>query len=143
MLFSTAKDGESATTFHYYCDGVFPTVTVISDTSGRRFGGYSTQNWAQSPAGASSSRAVGLFIFSLSNKNKYDLIDQFDKNAVFRHNSYGPRFGAGDDLQIANSCRSNSSSYCNKSSYNTGSYNLLGGTSSTFFKCLIMRLIKY
>lgn len=38
MLFSTAKDGDSCSTFHYHCDGVFPTVTVVLDTSGRRFG---------------------------------------------------------------------------------------------------------
>ena len=41
MLFSTDKDGDSSTQFHYDCDGIFPTVTVVLDTSGRRFGGYS------------------------------------------------------------------------------------------------------
>ena len=33
LLFSTNKDGASSSTFHYYCDGVFPTVTVVYDTS--------------------------------------------------------------------------------------------------------------
>ena len=29
MLFNTAKDGDSSSTFHYYCDGIFPTVTIV------------------------------------------------------------------------------------------------------------------
>jgi len=133
LLFSTNKDGDSSSTFHYYCDGIFPTVTVVLDTSGRRFGGYSTQNWCQSTVGASYARAPDSFIFNLSNKQKYDLI-QFNTSAVYRYNSYGPTFGGGHDLCLANSCRSNTSSYCNKSSYNTGNNNLLGNSSSTSFQ---------
>ena len=44
LLFSSDKDGDRANTFHQICDGIFPTITVIQDTSGRKFGGYSTQN---------------------------------------------------------------------------------------------------
>ena len=134
MLFNTSKDGDSSSTFHYNCDGVFPTVTVICDTSGRKFGGYSTQNWCQSTIGANYSRAPGSFIFNLTNKQKFDLIDQYNTNAVYRHNSYGPVFGAGYDIYLANQCKSNGSSYCNKSSYNTGNTNLLGGNGSTSFQ---------
>ena len=133
LLFSTNKDGDSSSTFHYYCDGIFPTVTVVLDTSGRRFGGYSTQNWCQSTVGSSYARAPDSFIFNLSNKQKYDLI-QFNTSAVYRYNSYGPTFGGGHDLCLASSCRSNTSSYCNKSSYNTGNNNLLGNSSSTSFQ---------
>ena len=133
LLFSTNKDGDSSSTFHYYCDGIFPTVTVVLDTSGRRFGGYSTQNWCQSTVGANYARAPDSFIFNLSNKQKYDL-NKFNTNAVYRHNSYGPTFGGGHDLYLANSCRSNTSSSCSKSSYNTGNNNLLGGSSSTSFQ---------
>ena len=134
MIFSTDKDGDSASTFHYHCDGVFPTVTVALDTSGRRFGGYSTQNWCRSTIGASYSRAPESFIFSLSNKQKYELIDQLNTSAVYRHDSYGPTFGGGHDLYLANQCKSNSSSYCSKSSYNTGNTNVLGQNNSTSFQ---------
>ena len=137
MLFNTSKDGDSSSTFHYYCDGVFPTVTVILDTSGRRFGGYSTQNWCQSTVGGSYTRAPGSFIFNLSNKKKFDLISQVDgnsQNAVYRHNSYGPTFGGAHDLCLYSSCRSNNNSYVNKSSssaYNTENNNNLFGSSGT------------
>ena len=107
---------------------------MVLDTSGRRFGGYSTQNWCQSPIGASYSRAPGSFIFNLSNKQKYDLVE-FNTNAVYRYNSYGPTFGGGHNLCIANSCKSNTSSYCSKhATYKTGDNNLLGNSGQTNFQ---------
>ena len=129
MLFSTEKDGDRSSTFHYYCDGVFPTVVVILDTSGKKFGGYTTQNWCQSTIGGNYTRAPGSFIFNLSNKEKYELIDQFNVNAIYRNNSYGPTFGGGHDLYVVDQCKSSNSS-CNKSSYNTGNTNILGGNNS-------------
>ena len=79
MLFNTAIDGDRASAFHYNCDGIFPTVVVILDTSGRRFGGFSTQNWCQSWIGGNYSRAPNSFIFNLTNKQKFELTDQFQK----------------------------------------------------------------
>ena len=134
MLFNTAKDGDSSSTFHYYCDGVFPTVTVVLDTKGNKFGGYSTTSWSQSTVGASNSRAPGSFIFDLSNQKKYELSNNFNANAVYRHNSYGPVFGGGYDLYIASSGKSNTNNYCNKNAYNTGNNNLLGNGGQTNFQ---------
>ena len=68
LLFSTAKDGDSSNTFHYYCDGLFPTVTVVLDTNGRKFGGYTSQNWGASKVGDSYSRDQKAFLFNLGNK---------------------------------------------------------------------------
>ena len=134
MLFNTNIDGDSASTFHYNCDGIFPTVVVILDTDGRKFGGFSTQNWCQSAVGGTYSRAPNSFIFNLTNKEKFELTDQFDNNAIYRYNSYGPTFGGGYDLCLANQCKSNTSSYCSKSAYNTGNTNVLGGNGSTSFQ---------
>ena len=134
MLFNTNIDGDSASTFHYNCDGIFPTVVVILDTDGRKFGGFSTQNWCQSAVGGNYSRAPNSFIFNLTNKEKFELTDQFENNAVYRNNSYGPTFGGGHDLYLADQCKSNSSSYCSKSVYNTGNTNVLGGNGSTSFQ---------
>ena len=33
LLFSTNKDGVSSSTFHYYYEGIFPTVMVVLDTN--------------------------------------------------------------------------------------------------------------
>ena len=128
LLFSTAKDGDSSLTFHKYCDGESPTVTIVKDTFGRKFGGYSTKSWSQSTCGASYSRAPGSFIFNLVYRIKCDLIDQLNILAIYRDNSFGPTFGGGHDLYIADRCTSNANSNSNKcdnSSYNTGNNNLL------------------
>ena len=52
----------------------------------------------------------------------------------YKNNSYGPSFGGGHDLYIANGCRSNSNSYCQKSSYNTENTNVLGQNGQTKFQ---------
>ena len=135
LLYSSEQDGDRSSTFHYYCDGIFPTVTVVLDTSGRRFGGFTTQNWCQSCIGANWSRAPESFIFNLSNQQKYDLIDQSNVNAIYRHSSYGPTFGQGNALYIADQCKSNNSSSCNKTnSYNIQNLNLLGVNGQTSFQ---------
>ena len=63
------------------------------DTSGRKFGGYSTKNWSQSTAERSAARAPGSFIFNLSQKKKCVLLAQLNTSAVYRSNSYGAIFG--------------------------------------------------
>ena len=42
MLFNTETGGDSSSTFHYYCNCIFPTVTIILDKKGNKFRGYST-----------------------------------------------------------------------------------------------------
>ena len=142
MLFSTSKDGDSSLTFHKYCDGESPTVIIVRDTSGIKFGGYSTQSWSQSTCGASNSRAPCSFIFNLSNKKRYDLIDQLNTSAIGRSNTYGPTFGEGHDLYISDECRSNANSKCKKSSYNTGNNNLFVLSGSTNFQVSIYEVFK-
>ena len=134
MLFTTDKDGDSASTFHYYRDGIFPTITVILDTSGRKFGGYATHDWCQSPIGGNGTRAPESFIFNLSNNKKFELTSQFNTCAIYKNNSYGPTFGGGHDLYLANSCKSNANSYCSKNNYNTGETNVLGEKNQTKFQ---------
>lgn len=82
MIFNTAKDGDSASTFHYYCDWVYPTVTVVLDTEGRKFGGYATNAWCQPSAGSVTSRAPDSFLFNLTNQKKFGLKNNFDSNAI-------------------------------------------------------------
>ncbi len=60
--------------------------------------------------------------------------NQADANAIYRHNSYGPTFGAGNDFYLSNSCKSSTNSYCNQSSYITGNANLLGNKGQTNFQ---------
>ena len=138
LLYSSSKDGFTSAYFHDYCDNTFPILIVIYDSSSRRFGGYSTQSFRQPSNGYYNGRAPDSFLFSLTNKQKYELFDQTSANAIYRYNSYGPCFGYHSsgtgyyDLYISNNSNS-SSCNCYKNIYNTGSYNLLGGSGQTSF----------
>ena len=62
------------------------------------------------------SSAPGSFLFSLRNNDDLDpfkaaLKNENDGNAIYRRDSYGPRFGAGHDLYIDNNAGSTTSSY--------------------------------
>ena len=135
MVFNTNKDGSSASTFHYYCDGVAPTVTIVRDTSGNKFGGYTTSTWNQPGPGGSYARDQDAFIFNLSKKIKYLQTDKLVEYSIYRNNSYGPTFGAGHYLYLADSCTGNTSSYTNThSSYKTDNKNLIGNSGKTNFQ---------
>jgi hypothetical protein len=62
--------------------------------------------------------APGSFLFSLRNKDnlppfKAALKNQNDGNAIYCGSGYGPTFGSGHDLRIANDAKSNTNSYTN------------------------------
>ena len=135
LLFSTNKDGSSsASYFHYNCDGVSPTVTIVRDTNGNKFGGYTTSTWNQPSPGGSYGRDQNAFIFNLSQKIKYLQQDKFVKNSIYRHSGYGPSFGAFC-LYLADGCTGNTSSYTSvHSSYNTNNKNLIGNSGSSNFQ---------
>ena len=77
------------------------------------------------------------FLFSLTNKKKYELIDKNSQYAIYRNNSNGPSFGFNSsgpsyhDLFINNNSNS-SSCYCQKNIYNTDG-NLLGSSGQSSF----------
>lgn len=132
LLYST-NDSNDSGTFHYYCDGNSPTVVIVREQSSynMKFGGYSTNTW-QAPYGTSTlCRAPDSFLFNLTKKEKYNLIDPLCQKAIYKNNSYGPVFGnsSSADLFLYNG----STSCCQKVSYDTGNNNLLGRSGKTSF----------
>ena len=119
--------GNTAKSFHNYCDNKGPTLTVVYATSGYYFGGYTTENWDCSNAYKKDANA---FIFSLNNKN---YAKASNDNAIYCNSSYGPTFGTGNDLYIADKCNENSNN-CNytNNTYNFGSNYYLNGGSCNF-----------
>ena len=62
--------------------------------------------------------ASGSFLFSLRNNDnlapfKAPLKNNAHRNDIYRKGGYGPTFGSGHDLHIANDARSNANSYAN------------------------------
>ena len=133
LLFRTSVDGDNAATFHTKCNGKGPTITFIKTTAGRRIGGFTMVSW-ESIGNYKEDRDA--FIFSLDTYQKFVQYKNF-ANAIYDNSSYGPTFGNGHYLYIANGCKSNQSSYCN-SNYSYGfyySYNLINpGNQQTAFQ---------
>ncbi len=75
-------------------DGKANTMTLIKNTHGYVFGGYTTVPWSSPPSQISHSDTTA-FLFSLKNPNnnplKLKVIEP--KNAVFHDLSWGPVFG--------------------------------------------------
>jgi len=117
LIFRASTHGFSADAFHQYCDGQSPTFVVIQGSNGHLCGGFSDVAWAKTTANRGRYVASdNAFLFTLINSSdipptKYDVVKKMF--AIAHHSDYGPVFGAGADLSIANHCNANSDSYSN------------------------------
>ena len=112
-LYDTLKDTHNAGAFHEKCDNKGTTLVLIKTCSNCRFGGYTSKSW-----GSSSGDYVfdaSAFLFSFDNKKKY--FANTPKYAIYCHHQYGPTFGNGHDIHIANYAPQNNSSYINGMAY--------------------------
>ncbi|KAL9972013.1 hypothetical protein ACROYT_G018245 [Oculina patagonica] len=106
-------DGWGAATFHEKCDGKGPTVTIIK-VGDYIFGGYANEPWKSAPCAYATANKA--FIYTLYNKDGYKPLKQpllagKEAFAMYNCNSYGPTFGAGNDIYIADQAASKTESY--------------------------------
>ncbi|XP_078340011.1 interferon-induced protein 44-like isoform X4 [Crassostrea virginica] len=134
LLYKISRDGCSATTFHQFCDGQGPTVTVLYNTNNTIFGGFLSQSWNSTGAYINDPSA---FLFRLqysgsSNPLKFPVTNT--ANAVLGQSNYGPTFGSGHDIRTFSGTINKSGNYfpLNGTVSNIGTtYNLNGQSSST------------
>jgi len=135
LCYRASSHGWAASTFHSRCDSKPHTVTIIRKKH-YVFGGYTDIAWDISNSYGSTSNA---FIFSLRNKEGLGPFKSMVANptyAIYRYSSYGPRFGRGGHIYIANNANSNTYSHTNfgqNSDYSVPSgvqdqYTILAGT---------------
>jgi hypothetical protein len=107
LLYRGTRDGFGGKDFHSKCDGYSNTLTIVkAKESEFIFGGFTSVSW-ESPTDRKSKSDLNAFIFSLTNKDnrpvKMKIDPERDPYAIHCHSSYGPTFGCGHDLSIANS----------------------------------------
>jgi small GTP-binding protein len=126
-LWRGSRDGFGAQDFHRCCDGKSPTLTLIRDTEGNIFGGFSAIPW-KSAVMERSLPDSGLQSFLFTVKNPHDLAGRIFRlkspksaSAIGVSARLGPSFG-DEDLVICDHCdvnashaRSFGSSYLNDS----------------------------
>jgi hypothetical protein len=119
LLWRGSRDGFFATDFHDRCDGHANTLTVIEDTDGNIFGGFTPVEWESCTqhGGYSgcfkSDPSRKTFLFTLDNPHnfpvtKFALRIRPSDHALNCAPSRGPHF---IDIDVSDQCNSNTASY--------------------------------
>jgi hypothetical protein len=115
LLWRGSRDGFEAKEFHRRCDGHANTVTVILDTNGNIFGGFTPVEWESrtSVPFPKQDESQNTFIFTLKNPHniparKFLMIDKRTW-AIYSESRYGPSFSY--DMLVSNDCNANTQSH--------------------------------
>jgi len=110
LLYRGSKDGFTGEIFHKKCDDYQPTITIIKSDKNKVFGGYSDMTWNSTNNYKTTSNS---WIYSLDAKEKYKQKPNQAHYGVYCYSSYGPTFGGGHDIYIANNCNTGNPCYSN------------------------------
>jgi hypothetical protein len=122
ILWRGSRDGFGAREFHRCCDGHPNTLTVILDTDGNIFGGFTPVAWAspkwngRSGTGDNRSKAdpsLKSFLFTLKNPRnipprRFALQAKMKDKAIICRSDYGPDFY---DISVWDNCNGDPDSY--------------------------------
>ncbi|KAK3577662.1 hypothetical protein CHS0354_000090 [Potamilus streckersoni] len=98
LIYSINRDGCNPTTFHQLCNNKGPTITVLYNTDGSVFGGYTSVPWRSSGAYQIDYNSF-LFRLRYNGRRKYTKFPtKGGTNAIYDIGGYGPCFGGGHDL---------------------------------------------
>jgi hypothetical protein len=120
LLWRGSRDGFKAKQFHRRCDGHPNTLTVLLDTDGNIFGGFTPVDWEsrtpKSPDDLSNcfkaDRNLKSFIFTLKNPHSFPprrfmLKEGKKEEAIACDSEHGPYFG---DILVTDNCSANADS---------------------------------
>ncbi len=115
LIYKASRDGFDTNAFHTCCDNKGPTMTIIQSNNNYLFGGYTSIPWTSDNSYKNDTTA---FLFTLTNPHnipptKYLITPGTGTNAVYHGPSYGPTFGGGHDIHLANASNANNASYSN------------------------------
>jgi hypothetical protein len=150
LLWRGSRDGFSASEFHRRCDGHANTLTVILDTNGNIFGGFTPVEWdsRSSSPWHKVDYSLKSFLFSLKNPQniqakRFALKPTERHYAILCSSGWGPHFF---DIAVSNKSNLNSNSYSRNfgSSYNndTGIHGFRFFTGSEDFKVKEIEVFK-
>jgi hypothetical protein len=128
LLWRGSRDGFGAIDFHSRCDGHANTLTLILDTDGNVFGGFTLVEWESVSGKYKCDNSLRSFLFTLKNPHNtpamtFALKPERKEYAIYAHSSYGPIFGGGCDLVVYSQCNTNanSSTHCIGNTYTNDS----------------------
>jgi hypothetical protein len=120
LLWRGSRDGFTAQEFHLRCDGRANTLTLIEDTNGNIFGGFTPVKWETDKYGHwKGDDSLRSFLFTLRNPHgvpprKFALKEEKKQYAIYCFSSHCAVFGcAGDygcDFLVWDNCNKNRNS---------------------------------
>jgi hypothetical protein len=121
LLWRGSRDGFSASEFHRRCDGHANTLTVIFDTKGNIFGGFTPVEWESGKYHYKADDSQKSFLFTLKNPHnipakRFALKAKNGQNAILCNPERGPEFGggcSGCDIAVYGDCNVNTNSFTN------------------------------
>ena len=123
LLFCSLRDGTTAAAFHRHCDRKGPTLTLIKDTDGNVFGGYTAVEWG-SAADGTYLNDPAAFLFTVVNPHDDPpalFASKANGYSIDCHSTWGPAFGY--DLCVLGAFNGSSSyigiGYANTSRHDT------------------------
>jgi hypothetical protein len=98
LLWRGSRDGFSASNFHGHCDGHANTLTLILDTNGNIFGGFTPAAWESGDWHPKEDPSLRSFVFTLKNPHnvaarKFKLKPEEKDRAIRCSSTCGPHFG--------------------------------------------------
>jgi hypothetical protein len=111
--FTLVWRGFGAGHFHGRCDGHANTLTLIEDTEGNIFGGFTPVEWESGPGHLKADPSLKSFLFTLKNPHKFParkfaLKAKTKNEAICCDSSYGPHFC---DIGVSDNCDANTRSF--------------------------------
>jgi hypothetical protein len=146
LLWRGSRDGFGARGFHGRCDGHARTLTLIQDTGGNIFGGFTPVEWDESEDNCfKADRSLRSFPFTLKNPHnflarKFALKDATKDKAIICDSSWGPRFGY--DICVSDNCNANTRSGNSLGFFYANGTGLDGGTVFTGSRKLTVKEIE-
>ncbi|XP_069117152.1 interferon-induced protein 44-like [Argopecten irradians] len=98
-LYSAKENGCDAAIFHQRCDNRGPTLTVVYNTDGQVFGGYTTASWQSASTPHVYDKSAFLFCLGEGEERKKFSVTK-SGSAVVHDARSGPTFGRGPDLGL-------------------------------------------
>ena len=133
LLYRGSRDGFEAKKFHEKCDKKGPTLMIVENTTGNKFGGYASVSWTSDGGDIRSKESFSSFLFSIDKKEKLPYNPASDLRSLYHLSTVGPCFGNASALLIADNCNINRFSF---SSDGCNSYQKLkdeGYVSGTYY----------
>jgi FtsZ-binding cell division protein ZapB len=115
ILWRGSRDGFKANEFHRRCDGHANTLTVIFDTEGNIFGGFTPLEWESRTSNCvKADESLKSFLFTLKNPQnisarKFALKAKTKDEAIWCISNSGPVFTGG--ILVSDSCNVNTGSW--------------------------------